>query len=102
MSIYAKLNIYDFSVQIHMDTPSGFKDCIPAWIKFAVQAPGEIPFNGIYYDPPAEVGVLLVYIVLLVVMVVILVIDIILYCKSWGLFRRSMNSNIPDQRSQLL
>jgi 1,4-alpha-glucan branching enzyme len=29
-------------------------DKIPAWIKFAVQAPGEIPFNGVYYDPPAE------------------------------------------------
>lgn len=41
-------------VKIHMDTPSGYKDCIPAWIKFAVQAPGEIPYNGIYYDPPPE------------------------------------------------
>lgn len=39
-----------------MDTPSGIKDSIPAWIKFSVQAPGEIPFNGIYYDPPEEVG----------------------------------------------
>ena len=29
-------------------------DKIPAWIKFAVQAPGEIPFNGVYYDPPEE------------------------------------------------
>jgi len=38
-----------------MDTPSGIKDSIPAWIKFSVQAPGEIPFNGIYYDPPEEV-----------------------------------------------
>jgi len=38
-----------------MDTPSGKKDAIPAWIKFAVQAPGEIPYNGIYYDPPLEV-----------------------------------------------
>ncbi|CAD5330718.1 unnamed protein product [Arabidopsis thaliana] len=37
-----------------MDTPSGIKDSIPAWIKFSVQAPGEIPFNGIYYDPPEE------------------------------------------------
>ena len=42
--------------QIHMNTPSGYKDAIPAWIKFAVQAPGEIPYNGIYYDPPAEVS----------------------------------------------
>jgi len=29
-------------------------DKIPAWIKFAIQAPGEIPYNGIYYDPPVE------------------------------------------------
>eukprot|EP00475_Leptophrys_vorax_P007651 TRINITY_DN14849_c0_g1_i1.p1 TRINITY_DN14849_c0_g1~~TRINITY_DN14849_c0_g1_i1.p1 ORF type:complete len:834 (+),score=63.92 TRINITY_DN14849_c0_g1_i1:27-2504(+) len=41
-------------VKIHMDTPGGWKDAIPAWIKFAVQAPGEIPYNGIYYDPPEE------------------------------------------------
>ncbi|XP_068661481.1 1,4-alpha-glucan-branching enzyme 2-2, chloroplastic/amyloplastic-like [Aristolochia californica] len=41
-------------VKIHMDTPSGLKDSIPAWIKFSVQAPGEIPYNGIYYDPPEE------------------------------------------------
>uniref|UniRef100_A0A5B6ZJQ5 1,4-alpha-glucan branching enzyme n=1 Tax=Davidia involucrata TaxID=16924 RepID=A0A5B6ZJQ5_DAVIN len=41
-------------VKIRMDTPSGFKDSIPAWIKFSVQAPGEIPYNGIYYDPPEE------------------------------------------------
>ncbi|KAG2262463.1 hypothetical protein Bca52824_069542 [Brassica carinata] len=41
-------------VKIRMDTPSGIKDSIPAWIKFSVQAPGEIPFNGIYYDPPEE------------------------------------------------
>ncbi|GBG88393.1 hypothetical protein CBR_g47092 [Chara braunii] len=41
-------------VKIHMDTPTGWKDSIPAWIKFAVQAPGEIAYNGIYYDPPAE------------------------------------------------
>ena len=38
-----------------MDTPSGIKDSIPAWIKFSVQAPGEIPYDGIYYDPPEEV-----------------------------------------------
>lgn len=38
-----------------MNTPSGIKDSIPAWIKFSVQAPGEIPYNGIYYDPPEEV-----------------------------------------------
>ena len=38
-----------------MDTPSGVKDSIPAWIKFSVQALGEIPYNGIYYDPPEEV-----------------------------------------------
>eukprot|EP00271_Cylindrocystis_brebissonii_P015791 TRINITY_DN38807_c0_g1_i1.p1 TRINITY_DN38807_c0_g1~~TRINITY_DN38807_c0_g1_i1.p1 ORF type:complete len:843 (+),score=158.78 TRINITY_DN38807_c0_g1_i1:27-2531(+) len=41
-------------VKIHMDTPMGPKDAIPAWIKFAVQAPGEIPYNGIYYDPPPQ------------------------------------------------
>ncbi|XP_024527573.1 1,4-alpha-glucan-branching enzyme 2-2, chloroplastic/amyloplastic [Selaginella moellendorffii] len=41
-------------VKIHMETASGVKDAIPAWIKFAVQAPGEIPYNGIYYDPPPE------------------------------------------------
>nr|ANC33494.1 SBE [Colocasia esculenta] len=41
-------------VKIHMETPSGIKDSIPAWIKFSVQAPGEIPYNGIYYDPPEE------------------------------------------------
>jgi hypothetical protein len=38
-----------------MDTPSGTKDSIPAWIKYSVQAPGDIPYNGIYYDPPEEV-----------------------------------------------
>jgi 1,4-alpha-glucan branching enzyme len=41
-------------VKIRMDTPSGIKDSIPAWIKFSVQAPNEIPYNGIYYDPPEE------------------------------------------------
>ncbi|KAG5021072.1 hypothetical protein JHK87_016927 [Glycine soja] len=42
-------------VKIRMDTPSGIKDSIPAWIKFAVQAPGgEIPYRGIYYDPLEE------------------------------------------------
>ncbi|XP_057513372.1 1,4-alpha-glucan-branching enzyme 2-2, chloroplastic/amyloplastic-like isoform X1 [Actinidia eriantha] len=41
-------------VKIRMDTPSGIKDSIPAWIKFSVQAPGQIPFDGIYYDPPEE------------------------------------------------
>ncbi|KAF6148030.1 hypothetical protein GIB67_024205 [Kingdonia uniflora] len=41
-------------VKIRMDTPTGTKDSIPAWIKFSVQAPGEIPYNGIYYDPPQE------------------------------------------------
>ncbi|CAK7343392.1 unnamed protein product [Dovyalis caffra] len=41
-------------VKIRMDTPSGIKDSIPAWIKFSVQAPGEIPYNGVYYDPPEE------------------------------------------------
>ncbi|KAJ0084830.1 hypothetical protein Patl1_30189 [Pistacia atlantica] len=37
-----------------METPSVIKDFIPAWMKFSVQAPGEILYNGIYYDPPAE------------------------------------------------
>ncbi|KAK9156687.1 hypothetical protein Scep_003261 [Stephania cephalantha] len=41
-------------VKIHMDTASGYKDSIPAWTKFSVQAPGEIPYNAIYYDPPEE------------------------------------------------
>ncbi|KAJ7976080.1 1,4-alpha-glucan-branching enzyme [Quillaja saponaria] len=41
-------------VKIRMNTPSGIKDSIPAWIKFSVQAPGEIPYDGIYYDPPEE------------------------------------------------
>jgi len=42
-------------VKIHLQGPSGeWFDRIPAWIKFAVQAPGEIPFNGVYYDPPVE------------------------------------------------
>ncbi|CAL0309935.1 unnamed protein product [Lupinus luteus] len=41
-------------VKIRMTTPSGIKDSIPAWIKFSVQAPGEIPYNGVYYDPPEE------------------------------------------------
>jgi len=42
-------------VKIHMMTEGGeWIDRIPAWIKMAVQAPGEIPYNGIYYDPPEE------------------------------------------------
>ncbi|XAR69716.1 1,4-alpha-glucan branching enzyme [Bertholletia excelsa] len=41
-------------VKIRMDTPSGIKDSIPAWIKYSVQAPGEVPFNAVYYDPPEE------------------------------------------------
>ncbi|KAJ3675082.1 hypothetical protein LUZ60_004124 [Juncus effusus] len=41
-------------VKIRMDTPSGVKDSIPAWIKYSVQAPGEIPYTAIYYDPPEE------------------------------------------------
>ncbi|KAF3558185.1 hypothetical protein F2Q69_00011127 [Brassica cretica] len=42
------------SWEIRMDTPSGIKDSIPAWIKYSVQAPGEIPYNGVYYDPAEE------------------------------------------------
>lgn len=38
-----------------MDTPSGVKDSIPAWINYSLQLPDEIPYNGIYYDPPEEV-----------------------------------------------
>ncbi|KAG2406167.1 1,4-alpha-glucan-branching enzyme 1 [Vigna angularis] len=45
----------DVMTRIRMDTPSGVKDSIPAWIKFSVQAPGEIPYSGIYYDPPEEI-----------------------------------------------
>ncbi|KAL6634238.1 hypothetical protein ACP70R_026909 [Stipagrostis hirtigluma subsp. patula] len=41
-------------LKVRMDTPSGIKDSIPAWIKYSLQAPGEIPYNGIYYDPPEE------------------------------------------------
>ncbi|KAJ0016749.1 hypothetical protein Pint_10449 [Pistacia integerrima] len=41
--------------KIRMETPSGIIDSIPAWIKFFVQALGEIPYNGIYYDPLEEV-----------------------------------------------
>mmetsp|Transcript_22388 Transcript_22388/g.26980 ORF Transcript_22388/g.26980 Transcript_22388/m.26980 type:complete len:828 (-) Transcript_22388:660-3143(-) len=42
-------------VKIHMKGEGdNWFDRIPAWIKMAVQAPGEIPFNGIYYDPPLE------------------------------------------------
>ena len=42
-------------VKIHLQGPGGdWFDRIPAWIKMAVQAPGEIPFNGVYYDPPPE------------------------------------------------
>ncbi|ONM07551.1 14-alpha-glucan-branching enzyme 2-2 chloroplastic/amyloplastic, partial [Zea mays] len=40
--------------QIQMDTPSGVKGSIPACIKFSVKVPGEIPYYGIYYDPPEE------------------------------------------------
>ncbi|KAJ0020612.1 hypothetical protein Pint_32433 [Pistacia integerrima] len=41
--------------KIRMETPSGIKDSIPACIKCFLQAPGEIPYNGIYYDPLEEV-----------------------------------------------
>ena len=42
-------------VKIHLEIPGqAAVDRIPAWIKMAVQAPGEIPFNGVYYDPPPE------------------------------------------------
>lgn len=42
-------------VKARIETASGeWQDKIPAWIKFAVQAPDEIPYNGIYYDPPPE------------------------------------------------
>ncbi|KAK8672161.1 hypothetical protein V6N13_110534 [Hibiscus sabdariffa] len=41
-------------VKIRMETRSGIKDSIPAWIKFSVQAPGGISYSGIYYDPPEE------------------------------------------------
>ncbi|XWS55971.1 hypothetical protein CRYUN_Cryun09bG0046200 [Craigia yunnanensis] len=44
-----------------METPSGIKDSIPAWIKFSVQAPGEIPYNGIYHDPPEEEPIINTY-----------------------------------------
>ena len=42
-------------VKVHLEVEGQEPvDKIPAWIKFAVQAPDEIPFNGIYYDPPPE------------------------------------------------
>ncbi|KAL9253766.1 1,4-alpha-glucan-branching enzyme 1, chloroplastic/amyloplastic-like protein [Drosera capensis] len=41
-------------VKIRMDTPSGTKDSIPAWIKYSVQPPGAIPYDGIYYNPLEE------------------------------------------------
>mmetsp|Transcript_12640 Transcript_12640/g.46180 ORF Transcript_12640/g.46180 Transcript_12640/m.46180 type:complete len:854 (+) Transcript_12640:103-2664(+) len=42
-------------VKIHLQGADGeWIDKIPAWIKFAVQAPDEIPYHGIYYDPPAS------------------------------------------------
>ena len=42
-------------VKIHLELEGQDPvDKIPAWIKMAVQAPDEIPFNGIYYDPPPE------------------------------------------------
>ncbi|XP_052478859.1 1,4-alpha-glucan-branching enzyme 2-2, chloroplastic/amyloplastic isoform X1 [Gossypium raimondii] len=44
----------DHEMNNRMETRSGVKDSIPAWIKFSVQAPGEIPYSGIYYDPPEE------------------------------------------------
>ncbi|PPD75277.1 hypothetical protein GOBAR_DD27792 [Gossypium barbadense] len=43
------------SANIRMETQPGVKDSIPAWIKFSVQAAGEIPYSGVYYDPPEEV-----------------------------------------------
>ncbi|KAM7255145.1 hypothetical protein ACFE04_020386 [Oxalis oulophora] len=42
------------SVKIRMDTPSGTKDSIPAWIKFSVPTPGAASYDGLYYDPPEE------------------------------------------------
>ncbi|VAH32698.1 unnamed protein product [Triticum turgidum subsp. durum] len=44
----------DHMSKVRMGTPSGTKDSIPAWIKYSVQTPGDIPYNGIYYDPPEE------------------------------------------------
>ena len=42
-------------VKIHLQIPNGEPvDRIPAWIQYAVQAPGEIPFDGVYWDPPKE------------------------------------------------
>ncbi|KAG8084658.1 hypothetical protein GUJ93_ZPchr0010g10392 [Zizania palustris] len=36
-------------VKVRMETPSGIKDSIPAWIKYFVQAPGEISYNIMEY-----------------------------------------------------
>ena len=42
-------------VKIHLQIPNGEPvDRIPARIQYAVQAPGEIPFDGVYWDPPKE------------------------------------------------
>lgn len=84
-------------LQIHMDTPSGIKDSIPAWIKFSVQAPGEIPYNGIYYDPPIEVyfdiflnsSINPIYFHLFL---------FILFASKISLFRRNMFLNIHNQK----
>ena len=54
-----------------MDTPSGIKDSIPAWIKYSVQAPGEIPYNGIYYDPPEEVQMLFLLFLIIVILILL-------------------------------
>ena len=44
----------DAQPRVRQTADGSWTDKIPAWIKMAVQAPGEIPFNGVYYDPPAE------------------------------------------------
>lgn len=91
-------------LQIHMDTPSGIKDSIPAWIKFSIQAPGEIPYNGIYYDPPIEVyfdiflRIWYHHINSYINLIYFHLFLFILFASKISLFRRNMFLNIHNQK----
>uniref|UniRef100_A0A7S3UCH1 1,4-alpha-glucan branching enzyme n=1 Tax=Picocystis salinarum TaxID=88271 RepID=A0A7S3UCH1_9CHLO len=42
-------------VKLRLRLPGGgVIDRIPSWIKYAVQEPNAIPFDGVYYDPPED------------------------------------------------
>ncbi|KAF5835129.1 glycoside hydrolase superfamily [Dunaliella salina] len=44
-------------IKCRLETADGqWVDKIPAWIKWATQDPGAIPFNGVYYEPPKGKG----------------------------------------------